>query len=59
MKFKESHLQQSEGLVRLSNHHRGIPLFKYILLTDKDEPKSYDEVFQLKDSVKWELDMKY
>ena len=38
--------------------HRYSPALHYILLIDRGEPESYDEVLQDKELVKWELAMK-
>ena len=38
--------------------HRYSPTLNYLLLTDGDEPKCYDEALQDENSSKWELAMK-
>ena len=30
------------------------PLLHYLLLTDEEEPESFDEALQVEDSIKWE-----
>ena len=42
----------------ISSSQRYSPSFNYILLIDKGEPQSYEEVVQVDESTKWKLAMK-
>ena len=49
-------LRRSSSVIRPPQRYSSS--LHYVLLTDKGEPKSYDEAIQDKESVKWELAMK-